>query len=209
MIKTPAQRDAKSFQVSELKALLARVPSQCQGTDASVSGGSSRVLSFVSLTINCRNKYSVFPSSVSHASKHSTWPGGSGDRDSRLPSQSAGGPGRGQCPRWSRGRGQRGNCTSTPSCAAWPGSGMPGRALGGCAGLLQVYMPQLASTHGPFGHSCPVTSVTTGQRHPGVQVTRQLRVSGGESPEVPVQSWANSPRFGQPGQASQRKGQQS
>lgn len=39
-----------------------------------------------------------------------------------------------------------------------------------------------ASTHGPFGHSCPVTSVTTGQRHPGVQVTMHIRVPGGESP---------------------------
>ena len=30
---------------------------------------------------------------MSHSSKHSTWPGGSGDPDSRMPSQSAGGPG--------------------------------------------------------------------------------------------------------------------
>lgn len=73
-----------------------------------------------------------------------------------------------------------GNCTRhNPVCSlaseqhAWQ-----------CACLLQVCMPQPASTHGPFGHSCPVTSVTTGQRHPGVQVTMQLRVPRGESPEV-------------------------
>ena len=46
-----------------------------------------------------------------------------------------------------------GNCTEyNPVCSlaseqhAWQ-----------CARLLQVYMPQPASTHGPFGHSCPVT----------------------------------------------------
>lgn len=113
--KNPCARDTKSFQVSELKPLLARAPSQRQGTDASASRGSSRVLSFVFLTINCRNKYSVFPGSVGHASKHSTWPGASGDPDSGLRSQSAGGPGRGRCPRWGR-RGGRALGLWRPGC---------------------------------------------------------------------------------------------